>query len=230
VVFAQVVPNPAWVSAHEVGRRSTGGCDGVGVVGRERPPDSRLRHRRALVRPHGRRRFLPRRRLQPRAPAKPSGAEHAGSSTSPAGSTQPASSDCAQALCHAGADDREAAVTPSLRAAMREAEEVEGLRLALTALRPVRLRVPAELDEVRLVRVQRQSELRQPFPQVAGPGSRWPGESAHSARPRGQVAWREGERTHCAMVHAGFRKHRDPPVTVALACRSELPLLWRTLS
>src|SRR6201987_692512 len=50
-----------------------------------------------------------------------------------------------------------------LPADMREAQEVEGLRLALPSSFPVLLGIPPELDPARLVRVQFQSELSQPF-------------------------------------------------------------------
>jgi hypothetical protein len=52
---------------------------------------------------------------------------------------------------------------PVLPADMREAQEVEGLRLAFPSSFPVLLGIPPELGPARLVRVQFQSELSQPF-------------------------------------------------------------------
>src|SRR5437867_539620 len=51
-------------------------------------------------------------------------------------------------------------------AAMREAEKVEGLRFPVATPSPGPLRVAAELDEPRLVGVQRQPELREPLAQL----------------------------------------------------------------
>src|SRR6516225_280063 len=55
---------------------------------------------------------------------------------------------------------------PVLPADMREAKEVEGLRLAFPSSFPVLFGVPPELDPARLVRMQFQSELPQPFTQL----------------------------------------------------------------
>src|SRR5258706_2808457 len=52
---------------------------------------------------------------------------------------------------------------PGLRADVREPQEVERLRLTRTARLPSPGGVPPELDQPRLVRVQLQSELRQPL-------------------------------------------------------------------
>src|SRR5439155_27361672 len=49
---------------------------------------------------------------------------------------------------------------------MREAKEVEGLRLASSSSFPVLLGIPPELDPARLFRVQLQSELPQPCPHL----------------------------------------------------------------
>src|SRR6266852_4381211 len=49
---------------------------------------------------------------------------------------------------------------------MREAKEVEGLRLAFSSSFPVLFGIPPELDPARLFRVQLQSELPQPFSQA----------------------------------------------------------------
>ena len=64
-----------------------------------------------------------------------------------------------QPLAHRLPQHREPSVAPLLSADVREAEEVEGLGLALTSAPPVRRRERAELDEARLVRVQLQGEL-----------------------------------------------------------------------
>ena len=55
---------------------------------------------------------------------------------------------------------------PVLPADMREAKEVEGLRLAFSSSFPVLFGIPPELDPARLFRVQLQTELPQPFFQV----------------------------------------------------------------
>ena len=52
---------------------------------------------------------------------------------------------------------------------MREAEEVEGLRLPLAPRRAPLGRVAAKLDQAGLVGVQRQAELRQPLSQITAP-------------------------------------------------------------
>src|SRR3984957_11859314 len=49
---------------------------------------------------------------------------------------------------------------------MREAKEVEGLPLAFSSSFPVLFGIPPELDPARLIRVQFQSELPQPFSQL----------------------------------------------------------------
>src|SRR5665213_2293919 len=55
---------------------------------------------------------------------------------------------------------------PVLPADMREAKEVEGLRLAFSSSFPVLFGIPPELDPARLFRVQLQPELPQPFSQL----------------------------------------------------------------
>src|ERR1700678_87885 len=74
--------------------------------------------------------------------------------------------DLLQLLSHALAD-RHAPhgirPVPILPADMREAKEVEGLRLAFPSSFPVLFGIPPELDPARLFRVQLQSELPQPF-------------------------------------------------------------------
>src|ERR1700758_4159442 len=62
--------------------------------------------------------------------------------------------------CHAAHSKTPVSVLP---ADMREAQEVERLRLAFPSSFPVLLGIPPELDPARLVRVQFQSELSQPF-------------------------------------------------------------------
>ena len=49
---------------------------------------------------------------------------------------------------------------------MREAKEVEGLRLAFPSSFPVLFGIPPEVGPARLVRMQFQSELPQPFSQA----------------------------------------------------------------
>jgi hypothetical protein len=49
---------------------------------------------------------------------------------------------------------------------MREAKEVEGLRLAFPSSFPVLFGIPPELDPARLIRMQLQPELPQPFSQA----------------------------------------------------------------
>src|ERR1700677_1055892 len=77
--------------------------------------------------------------------------------------------DLLQLLSHALAD-RHAPhgirPVPVLPADMREAKEVEGLRLAFSSSFPVLFGIPPELDPARLFRVQFQSELPQPFSQA----------------------------------------------------------------
>jgi len=55
---------------------------------------------------------------------------------------------------------------PVLPADMREAQKVERLRLAFSASFPAEFGVPPELDPARFVRMQFQSKLPQPFPEV----------------------------------------------------------------
>ena len=55
---------------------------------------------------------------------------------------------------------------PGRRADVREAQEIERLRLAQAACPPVPGGVPPELDQPRLVRVQLESELREPAAQL----------------------------------------------------------------
>src|ERR1700691_5312897 len=77
--------------------------------------------------------------------------------------------DLLQLLSHALAD-RHAPhgirPVPVLPADMREAKEVEGLRLAFSSSFPILFGIPPELDPARLFRVQLQSELPQPFSQA----------------------------------------------------------------
>ncbi len=56
---------------------------------------------------------------------------------------------------------------PGRRADVREAQEIERLRLAGPACLPVPGSVPPELDQPRLTRVQFQPELREPAAQLA---------------------------------------------------------------
>jgi hypothetical protein len=49
---------------------------------------------------------------------------------------------------------------------MREPEELERLRLAEIALRPVQRGEPPELDQPRLLGVQLQRELREPIAKI----------------------------------------------------------------
>ena len=77
--------------------------------------------------------------------------------------------DLLQLLSHALADrhaPHSIRPVPVLPADMREAKEVEGLRLAFSSSFPVLFGIPPELDPARLFRVQFQSELPQPFFQV----------------------------------------------------------------
>ena len=77
--------------------------------------------------------------------------------------------DLLQLLSHALADRHTPhgiRPVPILPADMREAKEVEGLRLAFPSSFPVLFGVPPELDPARLFRVELQSELPQPFPQL----------------------------------------------------------------
>jgi hypothetical protein len=55
---------------------------------------------------------------------------------------------------------------------MREAEEVEGLRFPRATLPPVRNRKAAELEESRLVGMQREPESREAFAQLGEEASR----------------------------------------------------------
>src|SRR6516165_7413688 len=55
---------------------------------------------------------------------------------------------------------------PVLPADMREAQKVERFRLPCSSLFPVLLGIPPELDPSRLVRMQFQSKLPQPFSEV----------------------------------------------------------------
>ncbi len=55
---------------------------------------------------------------------------------------------------------------PALPADVREAQKVERLRLAFSSSFPVEFGVPPELDPARLVRMQFQPKLPQPFPEV----------------------------------------------------------------
>src|SRR6202789_2226642 len=77
--------------------------------------------------------------------------------------------DLLQLLSHALADRHAPHCirpVPVLPADMREAKEVEGLRLAFPSSFLVLFGIPPELDPTRLIRVQLQSELPQPFSQV----------------------------------------------------------------
>src|SRR5258708_33232223 len=74
--------------------------------------------------------------------------------------------DLLQFLSHALADrhtPHSIRPIPILPADLREAKEVEGLRLAFPSSFPVLFGIPPELDPARLFRVQFQSELPQPF-------------------------------------------------------------------
>src|SRR5271170_6836477 len=77
--------------------------------------------------------------------------------------------DFLQLLSHALADrhaPHSIRPVPILPADMREAKEVKGLRLAFSSSFPVLFGVPPEFDPARLVRVQFQSRLPQPFSQA----------------------------------------------------------------
>jgi hypothetical protein len=77
--------------------------------------------------------------------------------------------DLLQLLSHALADrhaPHSISPVPILPADMREAKEVEGLRLAFPSSFPVLFGIPPELDPARLFRVQLQSELPKPFSQA----------------------------------------------------------------
>jgi hypothetical protein len=65
------------------------------------------------------------------------------------------------------APDDECAIAPPLPAVMREAEEREGFRLPLPAPLPVSFAKLPELNQPRLVRMQFQTELRQPLSELA---------------------------------------------------------------
>jgi hypothetical protein len=55
---------------------------------------------------------------------------------------------------------------PGLPADVREAQKIERLGLAFPSPSPVRFGIPPELDPARLVGMEFQSKLPQPFPQV----------------------------------------------------------------
>jgi hypothetical protein len=77
--------------------------------------------------------------------------------------------DLLQFLSHALADrhtPHSIRPVPILPADMREAKEVEGLGFAFPSSFPVLFGIPPELDPARLIRVQLQSELPQPFSQA----------------------------------------------------------------
>jgi len=77
--------------------------------------------------------------------------------------------DLLQLLSHALADRHAPhgiGPVPVLPADMREAKEVEGLRLAFSSSFSALFGIPPELDPARLFRMQLQSELPQPFFQV----------------------------------------------------------------
>jgi len=70
-------------------------------------------------------------------------------------------------------DDLE--LTLSVRStAMREPKEVERIRSALPLLAPPLSRIAAKLNQARLVRMQRQPELGEPFPECFQKRSRRP--------------------------------------------------------
>ena len=74
--------------------------------------------------------------------------------------------DFLQLLSHALADrhaSHSIRPVPILPADVREAKEVEGLRLAFPSSFPVLLGIPPELDPARLFRVQFQFEFTQPL-------------------------------------------------------------------
>ena len=53
------------------------------------------------------------------------------------------------------------------RTVMREPKKRERLRLCLATLLPIYLREPTKLDQSRLLRMEFQRELRQPFPKLS---------------------------------------------------------------
>ena len=73
---------------------------------------------------------------------------------------------CAQPLCDRSSFHCEASTQVRSPTAMRETEKVEALGFAFPSSAPVLLGLSAKLDQTRLLRVQAQSELLHPFPQI----------------------------------------------------------------
>ena len=71
----------------------------------------------------------------------------------------------AHPLPHRPATNHKAPALPVDLAYMREPQKVEGFRLTFPTASPVCYRPASELDQPRLVRMQLQPELRQPFPE-----------------------------------------------------------------
>jgi hypothetical protein len=73
---------------------------------------------------------------------------------------------CPHALLHWSSQHGELSTGMGLRATMREAQEVEGLRLAQAASCSAFFRISSELDHTRLVGMQFQVEPAESLPQV----------------------------------------------------------------
>ena len=94
---------------------------------------------------------------------------------------------------------------PRLPADVREAEEVEGLRLPLAARLPVSARKAAELDQARLLGVQLQAEPREALAQRRPGTARPPRDAESPRRSRRQSARRRRRRAPAAASIAGPR-------------------------
>jgi hypothetical protein len=66
-------------------------------------------------------------------------------------------------LCRRDSPDSKSSATPEVPAMMREPQEYEGFRFSLATPFSVSEGKPPELDQPRLVRMQFQTELHQPF-------------------------------------------------------------------